>query len=56
MVEGKPTGQTVELSEEQLKKRRSRSIAIGLTLLALVVIFYAVTIVKFGPSILERSL
>ena len=30
--------------------------AIGLTLAALAVIFYAVTIVKFGPSLLDRAL
>lgn len=56
MVEGKPTGQTIVLSEEQMRKRRGRSIAIALTLFVLVAIFYAVTIVKFGPSLLERAM
>ena len=40
----------------QKKARRSRSIAIGLGLFAMVVIFYVATIVKFGPAILDRSL
>lgn len=56
MAEGKPTGQNVVLTEEQLRKRRGRSIAIAVTLFALAVIFYAVTIVKFGPDILSRAL
>ena len=43
-------------TESQKKARRSRSIAIGLGLFAMVVIFYVATIVKFGPAILDRSL
>ena len=46
----------VTLTEKQKKARRSRSIAIGLGLFAMVVIFYVATIVKFGPAILDRSL
>jgi hypothetical protein len=38
----------VTLTERQQKARRNRSIAIGVALAALVVIFYAVTIVRFG--------
>jgi hypothetical protein len=37
----------VALTEAQKKARRSRSIAIGLGLAALVAIFYIATIVKF---------
>lgn len=48
--------QGIRLSEEQQKKRRSRSIAIALALLALVVLFYVVTIVKLGPSVMDRAL
>ena len=34
---------------EALKKaRRGRNIALGLVLLAIIVLFYAITIVKFG--------
>jgi hypothetical protein len=46
----------VTLTESQKKARRSRSIAIGLGLFAMVVIFYVATIVKFGPAILDRGL
>lgn len=38
------------LSEEQTKRRRSRSLAIALVLAGLVVLFYVVTLVKFGSS------
>jgi hypothetical protein len=38
----------VSLTERQLKARRNRSAAIGLALAALVIIFYVVTIARFG--------
>jgi hypothetical protein len=44
------------LAEEQKRRQRSRSIAIALALVALVALFYLITIVKFGPAILERAL
>jgi len=44
------------LSVERARRRRSRSIAIALVLAALVVLFYVVTLVKLGPSILDRPL
>ncbi len=37
---------TVKLNEQQRKSRRGRNIALGLVLAALVIIFYAVTLVK----------
>ncbi|WP_394690283.1 hypothetical protein [Hoeflea sp.] len=46
----------VELTEQQKKARRSRSVAIAVVLALLVILFYAVTIVKIGPSILNRPL
>ncbi|WP_162855043.1 hypothetical protein [Stappia sp. BW2] len=46
----------IALTEEQKKKRRSRSIAIACVLGGLVVLFYVVTIVKMGPDILNRAL
>ena len=45
----------VELTEDQKRSRRSRSIAIALVLGALVVLFYIVTLVK-GPAVLNRPL
>lgn len=52
-MEEKPQG--IVLTEEQQRRRRQRSIAIALVLVALVVLFWAVTIVK-GPGILNRPL
>ncbi len=46
----------VRLTPEQAKRRRARSIAIAVVLAALVLLFYAVTIVKLGPSVLDRPL
>jgi len=46
----------IKLTDDQQKKRRGRSIAIALTLAGLVALFYAVTIVKLGPEILNRPL
>jgi hypothetical protein len=45
----------VELTEEQKRSRRARSIALALILAALVVLFYIVTLVK-GPAVLNRPL
>lgn len=45
-----------ELTEAQRKARRSRSVAIGLALAALVALFYILTLVKFGPAILVRPM
>lgn len=39
--------ETVKLTEAQRKSRRNRNIALGLVLAGLVVLFYAITIVKF---------
>jgi hypothetical protein len=49
----KPVG--IVLTEAQKKSRRERSIAIALALGVLVVLFFAVTIVK-GPGVLVRPM
>ena len=46
----------VTMSPAQKRAQRSRNIAIGVALAVLVVLFYVATIVKFGPSILDRPL
>ncbi|MGZ8322453.1 MAG: hypothetical protein ACXWVC_05060 [Rhodoplanes sp.] len=46
----------IVLTEEQKRRRRARSIAIALTLGALVLLFYAVTVVKLGPGVLTRPM
>ena len=45
-----------QLSEAELKARRRRSIALGLVLAGVVVLFYILTIVKMGPAIFNRGL
>lgn len=54
MAEQKPTAPANQ--EEFLRRRRRRSIAIALSLCALVVIFYAITVIKLGPQVLVRDL
>ena len=51
-----PTEPGIVLTEEQKRRRRARSIAIALSLGALVVLFYVVTLVKLGPGVLNRPL
>jgi hypothetical protein len=45
----------IVLTDAQKRARRSRSIAIGVALGALVILFYAITLVK-GPGVLVRPL
>jgi hypothetical protein len=52
-MDNKP--EPVELTEEQKRSRRSRSIAIAVVLGVLVVLFYIITLVK-GPAVLNRPL
>jgi hypothetical protein len=46
----------IVLTEEQKRRQRARSVAIALALGALVVLFYAITIVKLGPNVLTRPM
>lgn len=50
------TDNGIRLTDEQQKRRRARNIAIGVTLGALVVLFYVVTVVKLGVNVLDRPL
>jgi hypothetical protein len=52
---GKNPKDGIKLTEEQLRARRSRSIAIAVTLGLLALLFYVVTLVK-GPGVVERPL
>ena len=51
----KPEPDGIVLTEAQKKSRRQRSIAIALALGVLVVLFFAVTMVK-GPAVLVRPI
>jgi hypothetical protein len=44
-----------EPDDERLKRQRNRSIAIALVLGALVLLFYAATIVRLGPNALRKG-
>jgi len=48
-----PTDRT---DAELLARRKRRSLALGLVLGALVIIFYVLTIVKVGPGVFDRPL
>lgn len=45
----------VVLTEAQKKSRKRRSLAIALVLAFLCVLFYVVTIVKLGPSVMKKT-
>ena len=46
----------VRLTEEEQKRRRNRSVALGLVLDALVVLFFWVTVAKIGANIFKRPM
>jgi hypothetical protein len=46
----------IRLTDEQKRKQRARSIAIGLAIAALVILFYLITVLKLGPAVLIREL
>jgi hypothetical protein len=54
-MQDQPEENGIVLTEQQKRARRSRSIAIAVSLGALVLLFYIVTLVK-GPGILVRPL
>lgn len=51
-----PQQNTPEQDAVFLARRRRRSIALGLVLAGIVVIFYVLTIVKLGPHVFDRVL
>jgi hypothetical protein len=55
MMDDKRVPNGIILTEAQKKSRRQRSIAIALALGVLVVLFFAVTIVR-GPAVLVRPI
>lgn len=44
------------LTEEQVRRRRQRNIAVALSLFALIVLFYVITIFKLGGTVAQRGL
>ena len=56
MSNDNPRDPGIRLTPEQEKARRQRNIAIGIAIGLLVVIFWAVTIVRLGGSVLQRPM
>ncbi|ABE61158.1 CoxF protein [Nitrobacter hamburgensis X14] len=54
-MDNKPKPDEIVLTEAQKKRRRERSIAIACALGILVVLFFAVTLVK-GPGVIVRPM
>jgi hypothetical protein len=48
--------QGLVMTPEQQKTRRQRDVAIGIAIGRVVPLFYAVTIAKLGPGVLNRPL
>jgi hypothetical protein len=46
----------IVLTPEELRKRRSRSVALALVLGALAILFFVVTIAKIGGNVVNRPL
>jgi len=46
----------MQLSEEQIRRRRMRSVAIAWILAVLVAVFFVVTIVRLGGNVANRPL
>lgn len=46
----------MELDEQQKKRQRKRSIAIGLSLAGIAVLFFIVTLVRLGANVANRPL
>ncbi len=44
------------MTEEELEKRKRRSIVIGVSLLAFAVLFYAITIIRMGGDVFSRPM
>lgn len=50
------TGNGIKLTPEQERRRRARSVAIGLILAGVAVLFFVITYVKLGGGVVNRPL
>ncbi len=48
--------ETPHWTEEQIRKRRQRNLALAWTLAAFIVLFFVVTIVKLGGNVANRPI
>lgn len=56
MTDKLPASDGIEPTEAQRAARRKRSIALGLSIGGLALLFYLITVFKMGSAILKRSL
>ena len=56
MNEVQKPAEGIRLTEQQLRARRHRSIAIALALGAFVIVIFVVTLVKLGGNVLTRPM
>ena len=56
VTEKNPQDNGIRLTPEQLKARRQRNIAIGWSIALLVIIFWAVTLVRLGSTVFQRAM
>ncbi|MFC3690776.1 hypothetical protein [Chenggangzhangella methanolivorans] len=56
MVEPHDEDKGLVLTEEQLRRRKARNVAIAVALFVLVVLFYLVTVFKMGGNVANRPL
>ncbi len=56
MSDSQQPEQGIRLTEQQLRARRNRSVAIALALGAFVVVIFLVTLVKLGGNVLTRPM
>jgi hypothetical protein len=54
--EGAVDDEGYRLTDEQIRRRRVRSLVIAGILAGLVLLFYLVTLVKLGPGVADRPL
>ncbi len=55
-MDDRPPHPNIALTADQMRNRRRRNLAIGLSVAFLAVLFYAITIVKLGPNALRPML
>ena len=56
MIDKHNKGAGIVLTDEEMRKRRSRSVALALVLGGLVLLLFVVTIAKIGGNIINRPL
>ena len=56
MIQTKPDDSGIVLTEAQVKARRRRSIALGIVIGSLCILFYLITVFRMGSAIVHRTM